>query len=236
MAYMRRKAPRRRYNRRRRTSSKYIARVARNVYMRETETKTRDYAFDNVGAVPAGNFTSISYGTGAVAAGLVSGIQPGTDDGQRIGRKVFVRGVRLHLVVNGNDADKYNKIRFMLVSPKHGGDYADFSSIVGNFVSGVLSNAASSATQYANPIDTRTYKVYMDKTISVKPTETSVGVFTATPVVLKRFIKINRSSYWTEGNNTTAQREWYLIAISDSALPGHPGAVAGNVKVYFKDG
>lgn len=232
----RRKVYRKKVYRRPKVAAKTVARIAKRVYMRNTETKSREYSFDNVGAVPAGNFNSISYGTGAVAAGLVSGISPGTDDNQRIGRKVFIRGVRIYFVVNGADADKYNKVRFMLVSPRHGGDYADFSSIVANFVSGVLSNAASSSTQYANPIDTRTYHVLMDRTISITPTETSAGVFTATPKILRKFIKINKSSYWTEGNNTTAQREWYLIAISDSALPGHPGVIAGNVKLYFKDG
>lgn len=237
MPFVRRKAPRRRYNRYRRsrtTSSKYVARIARRVYMNNTETKTKDYVYNNVGAAPGGDFSSISYGGSAIVAGLAAGITQGVDEFQRIGRKIFIRGVRIYFTVQGNDA--FNHTRFMLVSPKHGGDYADFGGSIANFITGVMSNAASSSTQYAYPIDTRTFHVLWDHTLSFAPHETSAGTFTTQPKVLKKFIKINKSTYWTEGNNSTAQREWYLVAISDSVAVPHPGVIAGNVKVYYKDG
>lgn len=231
-------ANRRRFKRARgrragRITAKTVAKIASRVALRKIETKSKEYVYSSVGNIPAGNFSSVGYDGSSVIGGLVAGIAAGTGDGARIGKKIFIRGVRIRYIVQG--ADSYNNIRFMLVSPKRGGDYSSFGGSVSGLIAGVLSNAPSGATQYAYPIDTRIFKVYMDTTMSFVPSETSAGTFTVKPKVFNRFIKINKSTYWTEGNDTTAQREFYLCAISDSAAVSHPGVIAGTVKVYYKD-
>lgn len=229
----RRRVPRRRANVKRRPANRVaIRRIVRQTIARNTEMKTREYLPSSVGNFPAGNFSSISYGTSSIVAGLFSGIAQGIDENQRIGRKIIVKGVHIRFAIQGNDA--FNHVRLMLVSPKGTMNYDTFAS-QSAFTQAIMNNTAPSTTQYLSPIDTNVFNVHWDRVYTTYPRETSDGVFTSVPFLIKKFIKFNKPVTWTVGNNNQAQNEVFLVGISDSVAIGHPGVITGFVRVFYTD-
>ena len=89
---------RRRYGRKRKvvrtrrfrkaSTTKRFARIAKSVFNRSVETKEARYTYSSVGGI---NFSSISYGSAAVVAGLFGAIAQGTGQAQRVGN-LFMLG------------------------------------------------------------------------------------------------------------------------------------------------
>lgn len=229
--------PRRKRTYRRKTNAttRKIARVARAVVNRAIETKEKRYDYSSVGIDPVGGsavtFGSISYGGSACIAQLCRGITRGTNDGERVGHQIILRGIYINLAVQCASATEQNYVRFAVIRPK--GQISTTS--IASLTQQVFSNQASSATQWLNPIDTDIFNVYMDKQKFIKPTDIS-GVGSPSNWFLRRFIKFPKGIpiKWSESDSQPA-RDFYLVAISDSAAISHPGAVAGFIRLYYKD-
>ena len=89
---------RRRYGRKRKvgrtrrfrkgSTTKRFARIAKSVFNRSVETKEARYTYSSVGGI---NFSSVSYGSAAVVAGLFGAIAQGTGQAQRVGNSIYAR-------------------------------------------------------------------------------------------------------------------------------------------------
>lgn len=229
-----------RYGRRRRSSGrrprpyrktyrkKTIARVAKSVFNRYVETKEVRYTHSNVGSV---NFSTISYGSGAVIAGLFGAISQGTGQSTRVGNKVTARGIRVYFPLSA--ADTTNNLRFIVVSAKGGTPIQP--SLTASFVSLVLSQASSGTTQWSAPVDTNRFRVHYDKTffLTFDPVDGSGTSVKPRIKFMKFFIKCHRTIFWDDGGNIN--NDYYMIGISDSGTIPNPGAIGGFVNVYYKD-
>lgn len=207
-----------------------------NKRLHETiELKHRIYQYNAIGYNVTGgaveDFSSISYGSGCCIAGLASGIANNTGDGQRIGDTLTIKGVQIRLAFQPGDNQNY--IRLLLVSPIKQCDRTSRSA----FLQQLMSNQASSATQWAGSVDTTNYKVYMDKQFYIHYMPSDGANATQIPMnhFVKKFFKINKKITWDVANGTVPQRELYLVAISDSTIAANPGAVAGFVKLWYTD-
>jgi len=142
--------PRRKRTYRRKTNAttRKIARVARAVVNRAIETKEKRYDYSSVGIDPVGGsavtFGSISYGGSACIAQLCRGITRGTNDGERVGHQIILRGIYINLAVQCASATEQNYVRFAVIRPK--GQISTTS--VASLTQQVFSNQASSATQW----------------------------------------------------------------------------------------
>lgn len=104
-----------------------------------------------------------------------------------------------------------------------------------SFVQSVLSGAPSGATQWLQPVDTDRFEVLLDKVYYLKNTAVD-GSSSASAVstrFLRKFIPINKKIQWDDSGQIN--NDVYVIAISDSAAVPNPGAVAGYIRVYYKD-
>lgn len=213
-----------------------VAQIAKKVVERWSETKEKIYKYDSMPQYIGGgtvSFNSVGYGGSAILAGLLTGINQGAGDAAMIGNRLKVMNVRVHFVLQNGDVS--NNIRLMLVSNKKQCD----KSTAAAALTQILSNAGSSADQFGMCIDTDTYKVHFDKTFVLRTWNTiSLGaaialnedrVFTKSISFKDGFI-----TEWDQ-NREEPNRELILVAISDSAAIGHPGVIAGFVKVSFKD-
>jgi len=210
------------------SSSKRIARVAKSVFNRYVETKEVRYTHSNVGS---SNFSTVSYGSGAVVAGLFGAIAQGVGQATRIGNKVVARGVRIFFPLSA--ADTTNNLRIIIVSAKGGTPIQP--SLTANFVSLVLSQASSGTTQWTAPVDTNRFRVHFDRSyfLTFDPTDGSTTAVKPRIKFMKTFVKVNRTILWDDGGNIN--NDIYMIAISDSAAIPNPGAIGGFVNVYYKD-
>lgn len=235
MPFKRRGFKRRGFKRRPLVSRKYISRVAQKVVNRNIETKEKKYSYDSVGIDPIGgsavSLGSVSYGGSAVIAGLVRGVTAGTGEGSRLGHQLTLRGVYINLAVQCASGSETNNFRLLVIRPK--GQISTTSTAA--LVQQVLSNATSSSTQWLNPVDTDFFKVYYDKMAFIKPTDIT-GTGSVSQRFFKKFIKFPKGMVmkWNEADSQPF-RDLYILAISDSAAVSHPGAIAGFVRLYFKD-
>lgn len=182
----------------------------------------------------AGDFTSVSYGSTAVAAGLCASILSGTGAGARIGLKIRLKGVYVNLAIQPGDDTNY--IRFLLVSPKPGANKIDYSS-TSAFVQQCLSDYGSAASQVIAPVDTDLFKVHFDKKYYMRfvPKDGNSGTTLASNRFLKKFIRFNRTIWWDESNSGLPTSDVFLVATSDSAAVGNPGTQMANVDVFYTD-
>lgn len=223
----RRRTPRRRRVARKKYA-KRVFRIARRAAFSVQETKESRFAHTSVGGV---NFSSISYGTGAVVAGLFGTIASGTGQNQRIGNSVFARGFRWYLALQPGDSTNY--LRMLVVSAKQGTPVQP--SLTANFVASVLSNGASGSTQWSFPVDTMRWHVHVDRTFTLRYFPETGNTASVLPQmkITKGFVKLKRKIFWDDTN--TINNDLYLLMISDSAAAPNPGAVAGFFNIYFKD-
>jgi len=229
---------RRRYGRKRKvgrtrrfrkgSTTKRFARIAKSVFNRSVETKEARYTYSSVGGI---NFSSVSYGSAAVVAGLFGAIAQGTGQAQRVGNSIYARGVRIYFPVQAGD--NINNLRFICVSPKQGAPIQPTNAQV--FIQGVLSNGSIGATQWTYPVDTNRWRVHFDRTffLNFMPVDGSTSTSVARTRFLKAFVKVNRKIFWDDAGNIN--NDVYLIAISDSAAVPNPGVIGGFVNTYFKD-
>lgn len=219
-----RKKTKKRYGRKRVRS---IAKISRMVKSMRPEVKEKTYSYDNINGT---NFNSISYGAGTTMGLLASGITQGTGDGQRVGNRIKVIGIKLYLAFQNASADNYNNLRFILLRPK-----TDKLSVGATLIQNIMSGTASGGTQWAAPIDTDRYKAYVDKMYNLynRPADGSTTTTIQPTRFLKKFVKVRANMQWDEEGNLT--KDFILVGISDSAAIAHPGCVAGHVKVYYTD-
>lgn len=206
----------------------YVSRVVKRTVDRMSETKEGFYTYSNCGG-NAADFSSFGYGAASACASLVAGITAGTGSGQRIGRQIFVRGVQVSFMMQPGDS--YNNIRFVLVRPRGQADLTNNAV----FVQQVLSGVSSSGTQWANPVDTDIYQVLWDRMFTMRklPLDGNSSNTVNQNKLIRKYIKINQK--FTFDTSASNLRDLWLIGISDSAAIAHPGAIAGFVKVWFKD-
>jgi len=197
----------------------------------KAEIKERIYPFSSVGS-GGGNFGSIGYGASAVTGALCAGIVQGTEAGQRVGRTIQLKGVRYFFPSQPGDTNNY--MRLILVQPK---GTVDLSSVAG-FVSQLLSQTGSGATQWGAPIDTDLYTVFFDKSYHLQSMATgeAVNTWAPTSAMISGYIKVNRRiEYQAPSGSTSPLKDLWLVGISDSAAIPHPGAIAGYIKLYYTD-
>lgn len=209
--------------------AKTIARIAKSVVNKQLETKENRYPHNNIGS---SSFSSVSYGSGSIVAGLFGATAQGVGQGQRVGNAIRAIGVRINLAIQ--PADTYNNFRIFCVSPKIATPIQPSSTAA--FVTNVLSGATSSNTQWLAPIDTTRYTVHFDDQYFLRfmPTDGNTGTQVAQTVFCKHFINLkNRKIVWDD--NGVINNDVYLVAISDSVAAPNPGAIAGFVNCYFKD-
>lgn len=203
------------------------------------ERKERRYLHTAVGGsngnstgatITSSSFASVSYGSGAIVASLCAGIGFGTGEGQRTGTRIQLNSINVNLnVQNGDDT---NYFRLMLVRPRANHDL----SSVANFVTQLMTNNSSSGTQYGMPIDTNNFTIYMDKLVYLHrfPLTGTDATGALMNHSFKKFFKLNTP---VEYDQTTGypDRDFFLVAISDSAAVANPGAVSGFVKLTYTD-
>lgn len=229
--------PRRRHYRRRRapaTSKKVVRKVVRREIMRASETKEISWGYSGAGS-PAVSFASVGYGSATIATQLCAAIAQGTADYNRIGSRIYVTGLMLNLAVQNGDTSNY--FRFIVVRPKRSPVWLAGTSAlsVTQWTQNLFANSASAATQWASPIDTDRYRVLYDRQVFIKQTPadgSSTSVIPGTRF-FRKFIKLRSHIQWDEQGQITD--DIFLCAISDSAAVSHPGAVAGFIRLYFKD-
>lgn len=209
---------------------KPLAKMVRSMVLKAQETKELTYPYNNIGSV---NFSSVGYGGSSAAAGLFGAIAQGVNDGQRIGNSIYARGAYLRMVFS--PGDNTNFMRLLVVQPKRGMATNILPSSITSFVSSVLSGASSSSTQWLQPVDTDRFEVLADKNIyfTWKPLDGSTTTTVAQVRFFNKFLKINRKIQWDDSG--VVNNDVYFIALSDSSAVAHPGAVAGFVRVYYKD-
>lgn len=230
----RRRVVRRRF-RRRYGYSKKIAKIAQRVVNKNIEMKEKRYDYSAVGIDPVGgsavSYGSVSYGASAVTCQLCRGIVTGTGEGTRVGHEITLRGVYINLAVQCASGTETNNFRMALIRPK--GTFTTTSTAA--LTQQIMNNQASGITQWLQPIDTDFFNVYWDKMAFIKPTDIS-GVGNVSQRFFRKFIKFRRGikMKWNEADSQPF-RDLLLFAISDSAAVSHPGAIAGFVRLYYKD-
>lgn len=204
-----------------------VNKLARAVRKMRPEVKELTYAYTNVNGA---NFSSVGYGSSAISTQLCFGISQGVTDGQRIGNRIRLIGCKIYFAVQHSTTDLYNNIRFLLLRPK-----TDRLGTGATLIQNILSGATSSGTQWASPVDTERYKVYMDKVMNLynRPNAGNDATVIAPTRFIRKFFKLNGSVQWDDEANV--MRDYLLIAISDSAAIPNPGVVAGHVKLYYTD-
>lgn len=236
MPYRKRRTYRKKRMYRRKGKSGYIKKIVAKAINKNVEMKMRIYQYNSVGVgitgSGVGDFSSISYGSASIAAGLCAGIANGTGEGQRIGNSIKLKGFQINWALQPGDNTNY--VRILLLAPKK---QVDLSSVA-NFTQQALSNQGSSGTQWLQPVDTDVHKVLMDKRIwfQFRPVDGSTATSVAQARFVKKFIKFNKKIVWQLSAPTVPLREIYLLALSDSAAVANPGAVAGFVKIWYQDG
>lgn len=229
--------PRVRRSRRRRSSRRFrrvrrpLRRMVRRMINRNIETKWHEYPFGSVGDQ---SFNSIGYGNSSVVGILSRGIIEGTNYQERIGRKIIVKALRIWLAFQPGDSHNY--LRLLVVRPKGQVNLTNNA----NFVAQVLTDSAGGSTQWLEPVDTEKFKVYFDKTMYLRfqPLNGSTTDTTPTTKIVRKTIKLSVPLVWgaqLASAEDDPYRNLYIVGVSDSAAIPHPGAIAGNVRVYYKD-
>lgn len=199
------------------------------------ELKEKVWPYDAVGISPVSGvtqgFNSIGYGTLGIVTQLARSIANGTNDGERIGHRITIKGVQLKLVLQAAGTTEPNNFRIVVYRPK--GTYS--TSTTAAMLQQLLSNNGGTSTQYAQTVDTDFALVYMDKLMYL-PLYDAGGVAFVKSVKLNRFIKFPRGLKieWSEANGNP-NRDIFIALLSDSGASANPGAIAGFVKVWYTD-
>lgn len=215
---------------------KKVARIAQAVVNKNIETKEITYQYNAVGIDPviggAASFASCSYGSGAIVAQLTRGITTGVGDGNRVGNEIELRGVYLNMAIQCASGSESNNFRIIVIRPK--GQFSTSSTAA--LVQSIFNNAGSSSTQWLNPIDTDAFKVYYDRKFWIMPKDINATGNVSEKFVTK-FLKFGKRGIKMTWNISNSQpfRDIWVVAISDSTAVSHPGAVAGFIKIYYKD-
>lgn len=233
---VRRSFKKRSFKRKRTYGNKKIARVARAVVRRQVETKERVYPYTSIGTGGV-SLSSIGYYVAAVNAPIVtslcSGIVQGVAGNQRIGRRIFLRGIKLYLAMQPGDNSNY--VRMMIVRPK--GNSITTATPTQTIVQDVLSGVVASATQWCNAVDKDKYNVYWDTRMYLRfqPLDGSTTTTLPQTRFINKFIKVNKKIEFFTDTDVNAINDLLLIAVSDSAAVTNPGAVAGFIKLWYQD-
>lgn len=202
--------------------------VVRMVKQIRPEVKEIVYPFN---ALPFTSLSSFSYGSGAAVSSLAGGISAGTGRSQRVGNRIRVIGIQLRLAIQNSDA--INNVRLLVVKPKNG---VITGASVATLAQNVLSGTASSTSQWLGPVDNDRYRTLFDgqHTFRTMPLDGNSASTTLETWMIRKFMKCDDELQWdSEGNNDPT--DFILLALSDSAVLPHPGAIAGFVKLFYTD-
>lgn len=202
--------------------------VVRMVKQIRPEVKEIVYPFN---ALPFANLSSVSYGSGAAVTNLATGIAPGTGRSQRVGNRIRVIGIQLRLAVQ--NADAVNNFRLLVVRPKNGViTGASSATLAQNILSGTVSGTG----QWLGPVDNDRYRTLYDgqHTFRTMPLDGNSASTTLETWMIRKFIKCDDELQWDFENNNDPT-DFILLALSDSAVVPHPGAIAGFVKMFYTD-
>lgn len=230
---LRRRSSRKRVVRRRRPTVRAVARQVRRL---RPEVKDITWQYTNVAGAA---LNSVSYGsnalgaTGVKTASLCSSIAQGAADGQRIGNKIRVIGLKIDFAAGAGD--NYNNLRLLIVKPKSGYLTQVPLSSPDALVTSILSNAPSSAQQWLQPVDTERYHVLYDQRRVLRYTALNGTSNVSVPTIsyFKKFIKLRSNIQWDKQGNIV--NDYILVCISDSEVIAHPGMIAGYMRLYYTD-
>lgn len=207
---------------------KTVARIARRQAYRIQETKEVTYG------PSTGNFGSFNYGASSALVGCFGSIANGTLENQRIGNRIFARGVYIYFAMQ--PGDNSNDVRLLVVQPTRSAGATPIpASQTATFVNSVMSNSASNSQQYLQPVDTDRWTVLYDKCFNLRylPLGGSSADTVPQTKIIRKYIKVNRTLQWDDTGNMN--NDVYIIGLSNSAAIPNPGNVAGFIKSYFKD-
>lgn len=200
--------------------------IVRQELNKKIETKEIEYDHTDIAGY---SLADVSYGTSSFVSRPLDGITQGVGDAQRIGTKITLRGMYFRFALQSKTA--YANFRLMVVTPK--GDKIE-ESTTSAFIQQLLSNTASSATQYLAPVDTDLYKVHYDKYMLLREEYNGTTAYPMTRFAT-RFLKFNKPITYVPGS-TSALNQIFFVAISDNATSlSYPGAVAGFLRLYYQD-
>lgn len=205
-----------------------IVSVVKKEIRKESETKEKDLTYSAL------SLTSIGYGSSSINNYLVQNIAQGYDDGQRIGNKIHLQNIRFQFAFTAGDT--VNHLRLLMLMPKTGLDYnANVQNLAQN-----VTTIASSGQQWLGLVDTDRYRVLYDKKLFLEyvPDTGSTSAVHAVTKFVSANIKINKDIEWAYSAAAAAVQpttEVIFLCISDSSTVSHPGAIAGNLRLYYKD-
>lgn len=217
-----------------RTYKRPLKSMVRSMILKSQETKELTYPYTNVGGT---NLSSFGYGSSTAVVGFFGAVGQGVNDGQRIGNSLYARGVYINLAIQNANAtlEYYNNVRCIVFQPKKGMATNIQPSLTATFVQSVLSGQSSNVTQWAGFVDTDRFQVLYDRQwyIPSVPQDGSSTTTQPTTRFLRKFIKVNRKMQWDDSG--VINNDVYMILISDSGTASHPGCIAGNIRIYYKD-
>lgn len=177
---------------------------------------------------------SCGYGASAVTAYMANQITVGDGDTYRNGNQIFLSRIQYQFAMAAGDTTNY--LRLLFVMPKKAYNYG---STVSQLVEEVL-DAASSNTQWLGLVDTDRYRVLHDKKLFLEyiADTGSTAAVHAVGKIIQGSIEVNKKIQWAYSAAAGVEcpvTDVIMIAISDSAAVSHPGAVAGNLKMFYRD-
>lgn len=227
----------------RKPRSKYVtpsqvAKIARNVVQRSAEVKNTSYQWNSIGgtigAIVPNTIQSVSFGSGALVACLCQGIGASAGFNGRIGNEIYLKNIEMSFSFEAGDA--YNYLRLLLVRPK--GQFINSNPTPAAFVQSLMSGNGSSSNQYNQPTDDENFEIWSDdmcplqKRVGAASSGNSDDVFV--PYIYQRTVTVNRKVRYQESTGNV-DRDFFLVAISDSTIGPNPGATAGYVKLRWTD-
>lgn len=215
-----------------------VARIARRAIKSQVEVKNTSYLFNSIGgalgAIGSGTMGSVSFGTGAMVGALCQGIATGATYNAKVGNDIHLKNIEMSFALTS--ADVYNFMRILLVRPK--GQFVNANPTVTLFTQSLFSGNAASTSQFDCPTDDENFEIWSDDLI---PLQTRVGAASSgsssevlTPYVYNKTVQINRRVRYQESLGI-CDRDFFLVAVSDSSVVAHPGAVSGYVKLRWTD-
>ena len=203
--------PRKKVYRKKKTiTDKRIARVARNVFKRDTETKVFD-AYEDVTVSTTGRVT------------LLTAVTQGVGVSQRVGERLQPVALHLKFQSTVEPTDTYNNVRYIVFKWK------DDDTLIAPVMANVLGTTFGGLDEVLNEFQWTTrsnFQVLLDVTHSVD---------TAGPrsKITRHRLKL-RGHIEYETNLTTGVGNIYLIRVSDSAVAPSP-SMGVYSRLYFKD-
>lgn len=234
--YMRRKRRKRMMRRRYRRYRKY---PKREVKITDINLLNSTVYTENRG-VPTYNLTSsYIFGTSS-SSGLLSAIGQGSGSNQRIGNKIFVKAIAVHMTVwlcpASDDTGTYDTVTLRVLSS--GIDSSYLGNDVNNYWSNYLTTHVHDYPRRSN------YKTYLDKTVTLLANNPISGATRAGKGVMRTFKwQLNFRNRTVEFKDFNTQPKYLEDRINMVAMAFSPSVADlkqlvcynANIRIYYTD-